>query len=68
LELSDNERLLDGPVTDAPRELTDTVEEDTRPVCQGAMITFIRFQPVPDWSAECVKESTAQEVGGAAYV
>jgi len=68
LELSDKERLLDGPVMDAPRQLNNAIEGDARPVCQGAMIAFVWFQPVSDLSAKGVEESTAQEVGGAARV
>jgi len=28
-ELTDNERFLDGPVTDAPSKFNDTIERDT---------------------------------------
>jgi len=67
-ELTNNERFPDGPVTDAPSKFNDPIEGDMRPICQGAMVSFIRSQPPPNRSAESVKELTAQEVGGAARV
>jgi len=58
LELSDKERLLNGLVTDAPRQLNNTIEGDARPVCQGVMIAFVWFQPVSDLSTKGVEQST----------
>jgi len=59
VELTDDECLLDGLVSDTSSKLNDAIEGNARLVCQGAILPFVGLQSIPDLSAEGVKELTA---------
>jgi len=66
LKLADYKSLLNGLVSNAAHQLYNTIERDARPIGQGAILPVIWFHLVLDPSAEGVKDTAADEVGGAA--